>query len=211
MPLGFFFDNARCTGCRTCEMACIDYKDLTVGRRYRRVIDFEGGTTTAASDGTVTTDCFAYHISVACNHCGNPACMGVCPTKAMHRTEEGLVAVDVQRCIGCGYCTIACPYHAPSIDPELKRSSKCDGCVERVREGLAPVCVEACPLRALDFGELEALRILHPDCLQGIKPLPDARHTSPRLLIAASPAAMRARGEGGFISNVQEIENNTTD
>ena len=158
-----------------------------------------GGTTAAASDGTVTTDCFAYHISVACNHCSNPACMGVCPTKAMHRTEEGLVAVDVQRCIGCGYCTIACPYHAPSIDPELKRSSKCDGCVESVREGLAPVCVEACPLRALDFGELEALRILHPDCLQGIKPLPDARHTSPRLLIAASPAAMRARGEGDFL------------
>ncbi len=209
MPLGFFFDNARCTGCRTCEMACIDYKDLTVGRRYRRVIDFEGGETLMAPDGTLSTTCFAYHISVACNHCGNPACMSVCPTKAMHRGEEGLVAVDVRRCIGCGYCTIACPYHAPSIDPELKRSSKCDGCVERVREGLNPICVEACPLRALEFGEMETLRALHPECLQSVKPLPDARHTSPRLLIFASPAAMRARGEGGFISNVREIENNT--
>ena len=209
MPLGFFFDNARCTGCRTCEMASIDYHDLEVGRRYRRIIDFEGGATTSASDGTVASDCFAYHISVACNHCANPACMGVCPTKAMHRTEWGLVAVDVRRCIGCGYCTIACPYHAPSIDPELKRSSKCDGCEARVVEGLAPVCVEACPLRALDFGEMEDLRAAHPECLQSIMPLPEARYTSPRLLIAASPAAMRARREPGFISNVAEIENNT--
>lgn len=210
MPLGFFFDNKRCTGCRTCEMACIDYKDLIVGRRFRRVIDVEGGTT-VEENGVVRTDCFAYHISLSCNHCNNPACMGVCPTKAMHRTEEGLVMVDVQRCIGCGYCTIACPYHAPSIDPELKRSSKCDGCVERLREGLAPICVEACPLRALEFGPMEDLRARHHDCLQHVAPLPEARYTSPNLLISVSPAAMRARSEDSYISNVAEIENNTID
>lgn len=210
MTLGFFFDNARCTGCRTCEMACIDYKDLTVGRRYRRVIDVEGGSTVAVGD-VVTTSCFAYHISVACNHCANPACMAVCPTEAMHRGEAGLVAVDVRRCIGCGYCTIACPYHAPSIDPQLKRSSKCDGCVERVVAGRLPVCVEACPLRALDFGEMDALRSLHPHCVQDVHPLPSAKHTAPCLLIAPSAAALRAADEGGFISNVAEIENNLTE
>lgn len=209
MPLGFFFDNTRCTGCRTCEMACIDYKDLVVGRRFRRVIDYEGGETIPASDGTVTSSCFAYHISLACNHCSNPACMDVCPTKAMHRTEEGLVDVDIERCIGCGYCTLACPYHAPSIDPELKRSSKCNGCAERIREGLNPVCVDACPLRALEFGVMSELRERHPDCLTSIMPLPVSSHTYPNLLIAASPAAMRARREDGFISNVTEIENNT--
>lgn len=209
MALGFFFDNARCTGCRTCEMACIDFHDLEVGRRYRRIIDYEGGATVSSQGEVVTSDCFAYHISIACNHCADPACMGVCPTKAMHRTDLDLVAVDVQRCIGCGYCTISCPYHAPSIDPELRRSSKCDGCGERVAAGLAPVCVEACPLRALDFGEIEQLRAAHPGYLRSIMPLPEAHYTSPRLLITASPAAVRAAKESGFISNIVEIENNT--
>ncbi len=207
MALGFYFDNTRCTGCRTCEMACIDYRDLTVGRRYRRVIDFEGGTT-VEEDGVVRTDAFVYHVSLSCCHCEHPACMHVCPTGAMHKNDLGLVEVDVRRCIGCGYCTIACPYHAPSIDPVLKRSSKCDGCTERVSAGKLPICVEACPLRALEFGDMDELRDAHPETTQSILPLPEARYTNPNLLILPSPAALRAAEEGGHISNELEIANN---
>lgn len=210
MSLGFFFNNERCTGCRTCELACIDYKDLTVGRRYRRVIDYEGGRT-EPHGATVSTTCYAYHISLACNHCNEPACMHVCPTKAMHKDDLGLVSVDVERCIGCGYCTMACPYHAPSIDPALKRSSKCDGCTSRVAAGLRPICVEACPLRVLEFGDMDELREAHPGCTSNILPLPDASLTSPNLLVKLSQAAELAYDNKGFISNAAEIANNAND
>ncbi len=206
--LGFFFDNTRCTGCRTCEMACVDYKDLALGRRFRRVIDFEGGSCVQAPDGTVSTSMYAYHVSLACNHCKHPECMHVCPTGAMHKDEMGLVCVDSEKCIGCGYCTIACPYHAPSIDPEAKQSSKCNGCSERVAAGLRPICVEACPLRALEFGEIDELAARHADAVSDIMPLPSSEYTMPNLLIKRSPAADRADGEPGFIGNLEEIGNN---
>ncbi|MBQ9043939.1 MAG: dimethylsulfoxide reductase subunit B [Eggerthellaceae bacterium] len=206
MPLGFFFNNERCTGCRTCEMACIDYKDLVVGRRYRRVIDYEGGRTNQGENG-ISTTCYAYHVSISCNHCDDPACMHVCPTRAMHRDELGLVSVDVERCIGCAYCTMACPYHAPSIDPALKRSSKCDGCTERVAAGQNPMCVDACPLRALEFGDIDELRAAHAGCGSDILPLPDSSYTHPNLVVKLSPAAIHAYEDSGFISNVAEIAN----
>jgi anaerobic dimethyl sulfoxide reductase subunit B (iron-sulfur subunit) len=200
-------------------MACVDYHDLPLGRRYRRVIDYEGGLTRAQADDTVTTNAYCYHVSLACNHCEQPACMRVCPTGAMHKNELGLVCVDVQRCIGCGYCTIACPYHAPSIDPELKRSSKCDGCSSRIEQGLRPICVDACPLRALEFGEMSDLAERHPGCVFQIMPLPDPANTEPNLLILPSEAATRAtedqeKQEGeegrGIVTNYDEIMNNVT-
>ena len=191
-------------------MACIDYKGLDVGRRYRRVIDIEGGQTGEDEHG-VNTTAFVYHVSLSCCHCENPACMHVCPTGAMHKNALGLVEVDVRRCIGCGYCTIACPYHAPSIDPELKRSSKCDGCAERVGAGKRPICVEACPLRALEFGDIAELQALHPGTTQHVLPLPEAGYTNPSLLILASPAAERALVEGARVANEAEIANNAAE
>lgn len=188
----------------------MDYNDLPAGRKYRRVIDYEGGQTVLALDGTVQTDAFCYHVSVACNHCSQPECMHVCPTGAMHRNSLGLVTVDHNRCIGCGYCTIACPYHSPSIDPVLNQSSKCDGCSARVAAGRRPICVEACPLRALDFGEVEDLQQRYgPDLGAEVKPLPQAGATVPNLLVRLSPAAQACLdGVAGTISNPREIENN---
>ena len=85
----------------------------------------------AAVDGpsrrTLQQDCFAYYVSLACNHCARPACMEVCPTGAMHRGNFGLVSVDERRCIGCGYCALSCPYHAPKVDRLAGHSAKCDG------------------------------------------------------------------------------------
>lgn len=205
---GFFFDNSRCTGCRTCEMACVDFNNLSVGRRYRRVIDYEGGSCELAADGTAKTTAFCYHVSLACNHCANPKCVHVCPTGAMHKNELGLVCVDAHKCIGCGYCTIACPYHAPSIDPEAHQSSKCDGCTSRVEQGKRPICVEACPLRALDFGEVDGLLARHADTTSDVVPLPSSEYTNPNLYMRLSPAGELTRMGDGFIANSQEIENN---
>ncbi|WP_139651916.1 DMSO/selenate family reductase complex B subunit [Raoultibacter phocaeensis] len=207
MQYGFFFDNTRCTGCKTCELACKDYKGLDASRTYRRVIDYEGGTWETASDGSVTQNCFAYHISLACNHCSDPACTHVCPTGAMHKDELGLVWPDETKCIGCGYCTMACPYHAPVIDQVSKKSSKCDGCRDRLTEGKKPICVEACPLRALDFAETSELRGAHPNCSSSILPLAAPEYTRPNLFIDVSDAAAYAAEHGGgHIANYSEIE-----
>lgn len=205
MQYGFYFDNTRCTGCRTCEMACKDYKDLDASRTFRRVIDYEGGTWTSENLDTFQQNVFMYHLSLSCNHCNNPACVQVCPTGAMHKDDFGLVWPDWGKCIGCGYCTMACPYHAPVIDQGAKKSSKCDGCRDRIAQGLESICVEACPLRALGFKDVEEIKTESPGCDSNVPPLPDHSYTSPNLFIKTSPAVQKAREIGGHIANPQEI------
>ena len=110
---------------------------------------------------------------VLCNHCTNPPCVRVCPTQATYKREDGIVMMDMHRCIGCRFCMAGCPYGSRSFnyyDPRLflgtnppnpaypTRSKgvveKCCFCVERLEEGLAPACVEACHSGALAFGDL---------------------------------------------------------
>lgn len=204
MPRGFFFDNTRCTGCKTCVLACKDYHDHSPEQAFRTVLDYEGGGWTRDAHGDLSQDAYAYHVSIACNHCNDAVCTQVCPTGAMHKDEFDLVWPDARKCIGCGYCTMACPYHAPRIDQVLKRSAKCDGCRDRVAKGAAPICVEACPSRALDFDLASALLKRHPDTVRSIMPLPDAEATMPNLFILPSPAAARAADGSGHIANRQE-------
>lgn len=206
MPWGFFFDNTRCTGCKTCEMSCKDYRNLDDSLTFRRVIDYEGGSWQVDEDGTAAAyDVFAYHLSLACNHCNQPACTHVCPTGAMHKDERGLVWPDHRKCIGCGYCTMACPYHAPVIDQHEKKSVKCDGCRTRLEAGLTPVCVEACPVRALECGEAGGLAAKHAETVRSILPLPDESATYPNLFIKPSSAVRIAADNGGHIANRGEI------
>ena len=205
MPFGFFFDNTRCTGCRTCVMACKDYHDLGSDMAYRQVIDYENGFwTRTGPDDVVAHDVLAYHVSLACNHCSAPVCVQVCPTGAMHKDERELVWPDHRKCIGCGYCTMACPYHAPHIDQRLKKSVKCDGCTSRIANLQQPICVEACPVRALGFGEVSSLSQQHPHTVRSILPLPEESATWPNLLIEPSDAALRAHEVGGHIANKEE-------
>lgn len=94
MQYGFYFNGRRCTGCKTCVLACKDLHDLPSSIAFRQVYEYGGGSWRRQPDGTVTQDTFCYYVSVACNHCGNPACVRVCPTGAMHKDERGLVSVD---------------------------------------------------------------------------------------------------------------------
>lgn len=202
---GFYFDSTRCTGCRTCEIACKDYKDLGVDFAYRHVYDCEGGDWQMQSDGTYTQDCFVYHVSLGCQHCDDPACVKVCPTTAMHKdASTGLVSVDEHKCIGCGYCHMACPYNAPKVDREKGHSVKCNGCAERVAEGKNPICVDACPLRALDFGPIEDIRKKY-DGVDSVPPLPDASYTRPNIVVKKCPAAARAENVAGLVANPLEV------
>ena len=205
MARGFFFDNTRCTGCRTCMAACADYHGLAAGHVYRRVIDYEGGVCESGADGCVRATSYAYHISLACNHCDRPECVHVCPTGAMHKNELDLVCVDAKKCIGCGYCTVACPYHAPSIDEFTRQSSKFDGCSSRVAEGKQPICVEACPLRALAAGDADDMASLRSEAVSDVLPLPDSSYTEPNLFMLLSPAAAAAERGEGAIANPCEL------
>ena len=111
-------------------------------------------------------------VPVLCNHCDNPPCVRVCPTQATWKREDGIVMMDWHRCIGCRYCAAACPYgsrsfnwldprpHIAALTPDFPTRAagvveKCNFCEERLAEGLAPACVEACPEKALIFGNLE--------------------------------------------------------
>ncbi|MCR5583400.1 MAG: dimethylsulfoxide reductase subunit B [Eggerthellaceae bacterium] len=200
----FYLDTTRCTGCKTCEMACKDYRDLSSEVAYRKVYDYEGGNWEDAGDGTYTTTAFMYHISMSCNHCDNPACTQVCPTGAMHKDPEtGLVSVDETKCIGCGYCHMACPYNAPKVDRSVGHSVKCDGCKDRVVEGKNPICVDACPLRALEFGTVEEMAKLGER--GNIAPLPASSYTNPNLYIKPTDDARPAESGEGMVMNPLEV------
>lgn len=182
MQYGFHFDATRCTGCRTCVLACKDYHDLSRDVSYRQVYEYGGGSWEQDDDGAWRTTTFVYYVSIACNHCSKPACVAVCPTGAMHKETNGLVLVDQARCVGCGYCELTCPYRAPKVNRILGRSTKCDGCSSRLDEGHKPLCVEACPLRAIEFDDIDCLRDVYGDCA-GVPPLPDASVTVPNVVI----------------------------
>ncbi|MDR1357897.1 MAG: 4Fe-4S dicluster domain-containing protein [Coriobacteriales bacterium] len=202
---GFYFDNTRCTGCRTCVMACKDYKDLPQNLTFRKVYDYEGGTWAAQDNGSYTTDCFSYHVSVACNHCQVPACLAACPQSAISKdAETGIVSIDEELCTGEASCVDACPYGAPLLDEERRKAIKCNLCAERIAEGASPVCVEACPLRALNFGEVEELRATYGTDA-AIAPLPSADETYPSLVIKPCPAAKQPGDTAGKVANEKEI------
>ena len=131
---GFYFNGSRCTGCKTCTMACKDYHDLGADVSLRNVMEYAGGAWTQdEASGLWGNTVFAYYVSVACNHCDNPACLAACPQGAISKDPNtGLVTRDEEACIGCGACVTACPYDAPRVDEEKGKSVKCDGCASRV-------------------------------------------------------------------------------
>lgn len=194
---GFYFDASKCTGCKTCMVACKDKNNLPVGMNFRRVTEFSGGNWRQdRATGAWHQDAFAYYLSISCNECSDPACVKLCPTKAhFKRSEDGLVLIDPKKCIGCGACLAACPYGAPQLDREARKMRKCDTCLDRREKGLNPACVDACPQRALDFGPIDELRKKYGDCA-AIAPLPDASVTKPNLVIHPTKSAKKPGTEG---------------
>ncbi|MBM3907481.1 MAG: dimethylsulfoxide reductase subunit B [Gemmatimonadetes bacterium] len=202
-PVGFSFDASACSGCKACQAACKDKNQLPVGVLWRRVYEVTGGGWTRAGE-TWTSDVFAYHLSIACNHCERPICVEVCPTEAMHRRDDGLVAIDREKCIGCQYCAWACPYDAPQYDRANGHMTKCDLCADHLAEGKPPACVAACPMRVLDAREGEGGASELIDGREGVShrgPLPHESLTRPALMIQPHQAAQRA----GVLGNAEEV------
>ncbi len=120
----------------------------------------------------------------------------------MHKEQDtGLVKTNDDKCIGCNMCAQACPYDAPQMDTERKKMTKCDGCSDRLELGKKPICVESCPLHALDFDTMENLEAKYGKGDTHLKPLPDFSVTKPNLIVKNN----RHAGKGGAVINSREV------
>lgn len=189
--LGFFIDSSMCSGCKACQVACKDKNNLEVGRRFRRVYEVSGGEFEEDKNGALINTVYAYTLSISCNHCKEPVCVKNCPTQAMHkRPKDGIVRVNTDRCVGCGYCSWSCPYGAPQMNHEQGQMSKCDMCVDRLAEGKRPICVDTCPLNAIKFGPIRELREKYGS-LSEVKGMPSSERTHPNLVIKPNNGALK--------------------
>jgi Fe-S-cluster-containing dehydrogenase component len=162
--MGVLVDTTVCVGCRSCEWACkvahgrptqplAEYEDRSVFKMPRRP-DPESVTVVNAYDQKEKDRSPAY-VKVQCMHCDHPSCVSACIVGAFTKEENGSVIWDTNKCIGCRYCMVACPFQVPAFEFEeaLKPDVvKCDFCFSRTKEGKLPACVETCPVEALTYG-----------------------------------------------------------
>ena len=163
MQIGFYFDQSRCIECYTCLIACKDCHEYDLGSEpanWIRVSTIERGKFPNLS---VT------YLAQPCYHCADPPCVPACPIGAItKREEDGIVIVNRETCLGnadCdAFCQAACPYDALQFgsEPDAK-VQKCDLCLDRWTEGKKPICVEACPMRALDADPIDELKCKYGD------------------------------------------------
>lgn len=180
---GFGLDLSKCIGCRKCVHACVRENNISrkVEIQYIRVIRLREGVSDLEKgdhyyEAAAVPEEGFYYLPVQCMHCENPPCVKVCPVSALWKEPDGLVVIDYDWCIGCRDCMAACPYRAIKFnwnEPVIPRDGlnrtteflgnrprargvveKCHGCLHRIRKGLYPACIEACPTGAWKFGNL---------------------------------------------------------
>jgi len=180
---GYGLDLSRCVGCRRCVRACVRENNPSrdVEIQWIRVLRMrKGGLSLDEAehyyDPPEVPEDGHFYLPVQCQQCENPPCVKVCPARATWREPDGIVAVDYDWCLGCRTCMAACPYRARKFnwsEPVIPREEinpethylgnrprprgvveKCTFCVQRVRRGRYPACVEACPVGARKFGDL---------------------------------------------------------
>jgi len=167
MSKAMLIDTTRCIGCRGCQVACKSWHNLPGERtvfsetwsnprhmnssNYTRIIFRE----VAKPEGKLNW----YFIKRQCMHCLDPACVSVCPVGALTRLGNGPVVYEDEKCIGCRYCMMACPFNIPRYEwnKPVPAVRKCDMCIDRQREGKKPACAEACPKGATVFGTRQEL------------------------------------------------------
>ncbi len=177
----FGVDATKCIGCLRCVEACKHENDVPLDAHHFRTwveryvylegeerarIDSQQDPVNIAASGSEREYRFAnryqdakvekaFFVPKLCNHCTHPACVQVCPVGATYQTEDGVVLIDHEYCIGCRYCVQACPYGARTFNEEKGVSDKCTWCYHRITKGLQPACVEVCPVGARVFGDVK--------------------------------------------------------
>lgn len=142
MKAEFTFNFDKCVGCGSCAAACILVNEPII--RPRSII---------TCNDEISLPLPVTNLSIACNHCAEPACLKGCPAGAYHTdAETGAVIIDETKCLGCRYCQWNCPWDAPKYNEELRVIGKCNKCYTSLHEGMTPACSDACPTGALGFG-----------------------------------------------------------
>ncbi|MCF6366912.1 MAG: 4Fe-4S dicluster domain-containing protein [Bacteroidales bacterium] len=166
---GIAIDIEKCIGCGSCARACKNENDVPREPFYFRswveqyTIKNDGEIKVESPNGGIDgftqsvpdEDIFkSFFVPKMCNHCSQAPCVQVCPVGATFETDDGIVLVDQNYCIGCRYCVQACPYGARYVHPEKNVVDKCTLCYHRLKKGLNPACMDACPTGARIFGDL---------------------------------------------------------
>lgn len=151
-------DVTKCTGCEKCVAACVEEN----GCDPRQAQVDRATTKDGLSENrflSVPKVADGRFVRMSCMHCLEPACVSACLVGGLTKTPDGPVVYDADKCIGCRYCMLACPFHIPRYewDEPVPFVKKCTMCFERQEEGKVPACVEACPNEALKFGDRDQL------------------------------------------------------
>ncbi|MBW7933669.1 MAG: 4Fe-4S dicluster domain-containing protein, partial [Gemmatimonadaceae bacterium] len=167
--MGVLVDTTVCIGCRNCEFACKEAHDLATPpleayedpkpMEQMRRPDETALTVVNKFENPSNPD-LPTTVKVQCMHCDHPACVSACIVGAIAKHENGAVVWDTDKCIGCRYCMVACPFQIPAFEYDKAigpKIMKCDFCASRQAEGKLPACVESCPVEALTFGPREEL------------------------------------------------------
>ena len=138
-------DHKICFDCKACEVACKQTNALGAGIRWIHVVTVGP----RMLGGKMVTD----YIPTMCKHCAQPPCIDACPTDAITKRSDGIVIIDDELCNGCMACIPACPFAALQYDSVKNVVDKCNMCLDRIEKELQPACVQACPAKAIYFGE----------------------------------------------------------
>lgn len=173
---GFFFDQGRCSGCHACAVACKNWNGLPPGPlKYLRIYEYEKG---------AFPNVRIHFQWVPCYHCEEPACLNNCPQQAIYKDAEyGAVLIDNEKCDGCRICYEDCPYGALVFESDEigVKAKKCTMCSDRLKLGEQPICVIACPTRALDFGPMSTLVARHGEN-RDLEDMPGSQTTKPAIV-----------------------------
>lgn len=157
------YDSSKCSACKGCQVQCKQWNMMPSSLAkdkyeytgsYQSMADLNGDTRLLIEFREKDTEKgieWAFS-RLACFHCTEPACMEVCPVGAISKLADGTVKLDSTKCIGCKYCTAACPFGVPKYRPNFGVSNKCTQCDDRVAKGLEPACVKTCPAAAMAYG-----------------------------------------------------------
>lgn len=142
----------KCLACKSCEIAC------ALAHSRSKVLHEALGELPQPQRRVSVQPAGEFAVPLQCRHCENAPCITVCPTNAIHRPQaDGPVLVDQDKCIGCKFCVVVCPFGVINISIDGTAVLKCDLCIERTGMGEEPACVEACPTRALKLADEEEL------------------------------------------------------